>query len=309
MRTDEVHEWTQAYDVTYNGSLGTADMQSSTQRVTVGLKQDGVATYTRTNVSYAYTNEVLLTDEEVQQLQEAGTTFETDFKQNYFTESGRTTSSSVSPKNGMMVHRQNFVDDDETDPNNYAFSMYHTLTYSQIVGSSGGSADLNLSFQAPATRSFTPISKKMNIAEHDFMDVRAYAPEKTMVIQATPDSPRTEQIELKWSCLTLNSVYLAGANTTSISKSLAAIDQAKKGLQVISEQRGIFGASQNRLEHAYKSVANTRENTQASESAIRDTDMAKEYATFSTHNILEQAGQTMLAQANQSKDGVMTLLQ
>ena len=79
-------------------------------------------------------------------------------------------------------------------------------------------------------------------------------------------------------------------------------------MQVISEQRGIFGASQNRMEHAYNNVGNSLENTQASESLIRDTDMAKEYSIYSAHNILEQAGQSMLAQANQTNQGVLNLL-
>ena len=56
-------------------------------------------------------------------------------------------------------------------------------------------------------------------------------------------------------------------------------------------------------------VGNTLENTQAAESLIRDTDMAKEYSTFSAHNILEQAGQAMLSQANQANQGVLSLLQ
>ena len=140
------------------------------------------------------------------------------------------------------------------------------------------------------------------------MNIEVIAPKKSMVIQASPDSPIEQQIELLWSCMTLNTVYMAGTNTLTASACRAAIYQAKKGLQVISEQRGIFGASQNKLEHAYKGVGNTRENTQASESIIRDTDMAKEYSQYTAHNILQQAGQAMLSQANQTPNGVLNLL-
>ena len=77
---------------------------------------------------------------------------------------------------------------------------------------------------------------------------------------------------------------------------------------MISKVRTIFGVAQNRLEYAYKIDQNTAENSQAGESRIRDTDMSKEMVNYSKHNIIEQAGQNMLAQANQSTQGVMSLL-
>lgn len=65
-----------------------------------------------------------------------------------------------------------------------------------------------------------------------------------------------------------------------------------------------MGAQQNRLEHTYKNVTNISENTQAAESRIRDTDMAKEMVELSKHNILEQAGTSMITQANQTNQGI-----
>ena len=87
---------------------------------------------------------------------------------------------------------------------------------------------------------------------------------------------------------------------------LSIIDNA---MTEVSKMRSYFGASQNRLEHAYAGNKNTQENTDAAESRIRDTDMAEEMVNYSKHNILEQVGQSMLAQANQSTQGVLTLLQ
>ena len=87
-----------------------------------------------------------------------------------------------------------------------------------------------------------------------------------------------------------------------------AITDIKEALKTISLQRSNFGAYQNRLEHAYKSNKNVEENTTASESAIRDTDMAEAMVEYSNQNILIQAGQAMMAQANQSKQGILTLL-
>ncbi|MDD6429416.1 MAG: flagellin, partial [Lachnospiraceae bacterium] len=70
-----------------------------------------------------------------------------------------------------------------------------------------------------------------------------------------------------------------------------------------------LGAVQNRLEHTIANLDNVSENTQSAESRIRDTDMAKEMVQYSKNNILAQAGQSMLAQANQSNQGVLSLLQ
>ncbi len=88
-----------------------------------------------------------------------------------------------------------------------------------------------------------------------------------------------------------------------------AIDAIEDALKVVSEQRSELGAIQNRLEHTIKNLDNVVENTTAAESRLRDTDMADEMVTYSKNNILAQAGQSMLAQANQSTQGVMSLLQ
>ena len=87
-----------------------------------------------------------------------------------------------------------------------------------------------------------------------------------------------------------------------------AIDEVKVALQIVSKQRSDFGAYQNRLEHAYNINKNVEENTQASESVIRDTDIAEMMMEYSVNNILMQAGTSMLTQANQSKQSVLELL-
>ena len=88
-----------------------------------------------------------------------------------------------------------------------------------------------------------------------------------------------------------------------------AIDAIEDAIKQVSAQRSELGAIQNRLEHTIKNLDNVVENTTAAESRIRDTDMAEEMVTYSKNNILAQAGQSMLAQANQSTQGVMSLLQ
>jgi flagellin len=90
------------------------------------------------------------------------------------------------------------------------------------------------------------------------------------------------------------------------SDSINYIDEA---IEKVSKQRSLLGAVQNRLEHTIANLDNTAENLQSAESTVRDVDMAEEMVQFSKNNILQQAGQSMLAQANQSTQGVLSLLQ
>lgn len=110
---------------------------------------------------------------------------------------------------------------------------------------------------------------------------------------------------------TMNTVSL-GINSITITKEQyaeKALERVKAAVTKVSQVRSKFGATQNRLEHAINQNENTIENTQKSESLIRDTDMAKEIIRLAKYNILENAGVAMLAQANRSKDNILTLLQ
>ena len=105
--------------------------------------------------------------------------------------------------------------------------------------------------------------------------------------------------------LGLKDVSVAGKDDTNARDAIETISAA---LKRVSEQRSALGAVQNRLEHTINNLDNVVENTTAAESRIRDTDMAKQMVEFSKNNILAQAGQSMLAQANQSNQGVLSLL-
>ena len=96
---------------------------------------------------------------------------------------------------------------------------------------------------------------------------------------------------------------------TDDSNALDAIEKIKAAITKVSAQRSDLGAIQNRLEHTINNLDNVVENTTSAESQIRDTDMATEMVKYSNNNILSQAGQAMLAQANQSNQGVLSLLQ
>ncbi len=105
--------------------------------------------------------------------------------------------------------------------------------------------------------------------------------------------------------LGVNGLKVDGKNGDNATQ---AIDTISAAIKKVSTQRSALGAIQNRLEHTIKNLDNIVENTTAAESAIRDTDMASEMVTYSNNNILAQAGQSMLAQANQANQGVLSLL-
>ena len=106
--------------------------------------------------------------------------------------------------------------------------------------------------------------------------------------------------------LGVNGLKVDGADDTNARD---AIETIKEAIQKVSTQRSALGAVQNRLEHTINNLDNVVENTTSAESQIRDTDMATEMVKYSNNNILAQAGQAMLAQANQSNQGVLSLLQ
>lgn len=94
----------------------------------------------------------------------------------------------------------------------------------------------------------------------------------------------------------------------SFTHASAALDTLDSALELVSNQRSLMGAMQNRLEHTIANADNTSENLQAAESRIRDVNMAKEMVKYSKDNILQQAAQSMLAQANQATQGILSLL-
>jgi len=135
-------------------------------------------------------------------------------------------------------------------------------------------------------------------------------------------SGTTKQMKLQVGALSGQSINFSIANmcatkiglktTLSVStftKAGSYMKSVQDAIEVVSKQRSAMGAIQNRLEHTIANLDTTSENTQSAESRIRDTDMASEMVTYSKNNILAQAGQSMLAQANQSTQGVLSLLQ
>ena len=125
------------------------------------------------------------------------------------------------------------------------------------------------------------------------------------------DADMTNKIQVNIDSMDSASLGIKGINVKDDSGNAAtyAIDAISDAISKVSSQRSSLGAVQNRLEHTINNLDNVVENTTTAESRIRDTDMASEMVNYSKNNILAQAGQSMLAQANQSTQGVLSLLQ
>ena len=144
---------------------------------------------------------------------------------------------------------------------------------------------------------------KMDILTGDFSSNA----EKTLQVGANQDQVITIAISALTSTVGLALDTTVQVGTASAAQSSITIIQ--NSITNLSALRSKLGALQNRLEHTVANLDNISENTQSAESRIRDTDMAEEMVQYSKNNILQQAGQSMLAQANQANQGVLSLLQ
>ena len=132
----------------------------------------------------------------------------------------------------------------------------------------------------------------------------------TLKLHVGADATTNNQITLDIESMSAKTLGIDGikVNGGDDFNALNAIETIKEALNKVSDQRSALGAIQNRLEHTIANLDNVVENTTAAESQIRDTDMATEMVKYSNNNILAQAGQAMLAQANQANQGVLSLL-
>ena len=133
----------------------------------------------------------------------------------------------------------------------------------------------------------------------------------TVNLHVGADAAMSNKINVVLEAMNAKSIGIAGLTVADATGKNAtyAIDAIADAIKAVSAQRAELGAIQNRLEHTIANLDNVVENTEAAESRIRDTDMADEMVEYSKNNILQQAGQSMLAQANQATQGVLSLLQ
>ena len=136
-----------------------------------------------------------------------------------------------------------------------------------------------------------------------------YTKALTLSLHVGADGNDDNKISLDIESMSAEGIGVKGLDVSTEDAATKSIETLKASIQKVSTQRSALGAIQNRLEHTINNLDNVVENTTSAESQIRDTDMATEMVKYSNNNILAQAGQAMLAQSNQSNQGVLSLLQ
>ena len=140
-------------------------------------------------------------------------------------------------------------------------------------------------------------------------DTSAATAAKSLTLQIGDTSDDYNKLKLHIDATDATTLGIADINIGTQEGAAAAVDKIKAAINTVSSVRGDLGAIQNRLEHTINNLSVTAENMTAAESRIRDVDMAKEMMAYTKNNILVQASQAMLAQANQVPQGVLQLLQ
>ena len=167
------------------------------------------------------------------------------------------------------------------------------------------------SARADAPQVYDAVGNKTTLATGDVNALQDLTADLTVKLHVGADATANNQISINIASMSAKGLGVNGLKVdgTDDANALSAIDTIKQSIQIVSDQRSALGAVQNRLEHTISNLDNVVENTTSAESRIRDTDMAEEMVNYSKNNILQQAGQSMLAQANQANQGVLSLLQ
>ena len=197
-----------------------------------------------------------------------------------------------------------------TDPSKLG-DDYKDVNYVTTTGTNGAVADADADTMAKLINSKTGIAAEVDATTATTVNLKpsSTATGKGIELQIGANEGQTMSFtlgDMSAAALGVDGSNVDLSSQESAKKATTTIDNA---IKTISKARGQMGAVQNRLEHTINNLDTASENLQTSESRIRDTDMAKEMVEYSKNNILMQAGQSMLAQANQSNQGVLSLLQ
>jgi flagellin len=185
----------------------------------------------------------------------------------------------------------------------YLLASEELLKANQI-GDTEGNAAVTDTKKAPISLTNGDGTFKINLAQTEV------AEKLNFNLHVGSDADMTNKINVNIETMSSSYLGIKGLNVsddTGVSATYA-VDAIADALQKVSDQRSSLGAVQNRLEHTIANLDNVVENTTSAESRIRDVDMAEEMVEYSKNNILAQAGQSMLAQANQATQGVLSLL-
>jgi flagellin len=172
------------------------------------------------------------------------------------------------------------------------------------------SSSTNKTARADAPKVYDALGHEITLNANDVNATQDLTPALKLKFHVGADGTSNNQISVNISALNakglgINGLKVDGEDDTNATKAVNTISAA---IKKVSTQRSALGAVQNRLEHTINNLNNIVENTTSAESSIRDTDMATEMVTYSNANILSQAGQSMLAQSNQTNQGVLSLI-
>ena len=172
-------------------------------------------------------------------------------------------------------------------------------------------ANKNVGAKADAPKVYDAVGNQTDLFTNYVAATQDIEGALTVKLHVGADATENNQIAVKIEAMSAKGLGVNGLKVdgTDEKNALGAIETIKESIQKVSNQRSALGAVQNRLEHTISNLDNVVENTTSAESRIRDTDMAEEMVNYSKNNILQQAGQSMLAQANQANQGVLSLLQ
>ena len=187
---------------------------------------------------------------------------------------------------------------DDNDSSVVTAAKAYELESAEIVKASSIGTDTKATAGTLTNNTFTLTKGKVN-----------YNDALSFNLHVGADADMTNKITVNIDSMNSAGLGVKGIKADTEQDATYAIDAIADAISTVSSQRSSLGAVQNRLEHTINNLDNVVDNTASAESRIRDTDMAEEMVNYSKNNILAQAGQSMLAQANQSNQGVLSLLQ
>ena len=204
-------------------------------------------------------------------------------------------------KNGDTVK---YYDKDGNGIPENALSKYFSST-------TNAAGTVSSTVKADAPLVYDALGNKIDAAVADISAKQDLTGALTLTLHVGADATSNNQISVNLDAMSAKGLGVNGLKVdgTDDTNAKGSIETIKEAIQKVSTQRSALGAVQNRLEHTISNLDNVVENTTSAESQIRDTDMATEMVKYSNNNILAQAGQAMLAQSNQSNQGVLSLLQ
>ena len=243
----------------------------------------------------------------------SGTDFKTDTKANWDNAKKNTAdlavagaSVTVKGKTFNVINDANTADGvDDKDSSVITAGKAYQLQTAEIVKASSIGADTAATNATNANDAYNTATTTFTLNKGTV----SYKDGLSFNLHVGADADMTNKITVNIDSMNSAGLGIKGIKADTEQDATYAIDAIADAISTVSSQRSALGAVQNRLEHTINNLDNVVENTTSAESRIRDTDMAEEMVNYSKNNILAQAGQSMLAQANQSNQGVLSLLQ